>query len=165
MHKKYYVLLDTSTTSNRVNNLSGDVTWSLDRHIPNGSKMRLMQFNWHAATGQGAFDNNLNGIVLHLQNIGNLSDFNTTYHAPPQMASTCILAQIPQESLFVAASTETPKTEGSYEPYNPCEVKISAPMTSINITLRDSTFLELSNADLANFTYSVLLEIDECPCE
>ena len=165
MHKKYYLVLDSTTA---LTTDGADITWALQRHIPNGSKMRLLQFNWHMSSGSLSIDPDSNGLVLHLQNVGQLDDFNVVAVASgqPQLASTCILAQIPQEALFVPANVNTPRVEGNYEAYNPCVVNITAPMTSINIVVRNSTYELISSTDFANFEYSVLLEIEEkCSCE
>ena len=158
MHNKYYLLLDTVNTGASI---VRDVTFGLNRHIPNGAKMRMLQFNWNTGSSQYANSNQGNGLVLHLQNVGNQSDF---YNTTSGAFSTCILAQIPQESLFVPASTTTAKTEGTYEPYNPCVVKISAPITSVTIVLKDGIGSDPDDSDLANLDYSVLLEIDESEC-
>ena len=159
MHKKYYLLLD-STNANAT--ALPEATYQLERHIPNGTKMRMLQFNWNTDTSAFAGDNEDNGIVITLEQVGNMSDFRTTTSS---LQSCCILAQIPQESLFVPASTTTAKKEGTYEPYHPCEVKISAPITSLTLSFKIGNGDNMTTTDLANFDNTLLLEIDECGCE
>lgn len=162
MHKKYYLLLDSSSVG-----VEGkpDATFNLQRHIPNGSKMRMLQFNWNCQGTVFDGDDTDNGMVITLNNVGNFADFRSS--APgTSLQSCCILAQIPQESLFVPASTTTKKMEGTYEPYNPCVVNISAPMTSLDISFKTGGGESMTDTKLDSFDYTLLLEIEEeCGCQ
>ena len=162
MHKKYYVLLESSHSIT----VSADLDqrqWNLERQIPAASRIRMLQFNW-ATTGTLGMSLTDHGMVLRLEEIAAPKDFMSSVDSSVETCS--ILAQIPLETFFLPSTSTILKKEGTYEPHVPCEVEINAPITSITITSRSSFGGYFVGSKLSGFNYTVLLEVEEeCNCK
>ena len=164
--------------------LPSQLTFELNRQIPSGSKVKLLQFNYntgvYVGTGQvPTYNHELNvtenGIVVCMDNLMTTNSFTNNLNTGTQTHP--ILASIPLSTFFGADySTATPSynldqrsrfRQGSYEPQYPCSLDISSPLSVFEISLRSNDDANLLSGDnLKYFRVNFILEIEEdCDCK
>lgn len=155
--KEYYVVLD-SYNGIQVNDDVSNIQWNLSRPIPKAAIISLHQFNFNCTTNSGFSNENSDGFLLQLFNVGNFNSSFVSLNNKP-MAQTVILGCVPNSSVLNQDFTE--KIIGSYEPINPLQIRNSniSELHTIQIRICDDS---LNNLSLdSTLDWSVILRINQ----
>lgn len=166
---KYLVSL-SKVTSNTAS-LPSTITFQLNRQIPSGSKVKLLQFNYNTGKGETmthVLDADNNGMLIC---IDNLMTTNSFFNDSSSTQTHPILASIPQSTFFIADPLGQhgiyKVRHNSYEPQYACSLDISSPISVIEISLRaNKNAVLITEDELAKMSVTFLLEIEEdCDCK
>lgn len=167
---KYLVSLSKDTALNA--SLPSTITFQLNRQIPSGSKVKLLQFNFNTGDVNSLHNHALNpsnnGILVCVDNLMTTNSF-TNDGSSTQTHP--ILSSIPNVTFF-QPDLATPKDvyrfkNHSYEPQYACSLDISSPISVFEISLRaNKDAALLSSTQLAKLSVNFILEIEEdCDCK
>ena len=181
---KYLVSLSKALASVS-DTLPSTIIFKLNRQIPSGSRVKLLQFNFNTGSfsadssatvpaRQTELDPETNGIMVC---IDNLMTTNSFYNDSSSTQTHPILASIPLSTFFTDDKDVVVSAYGmkdivryrqrSYEPQYACSLDISSPISVFEISLRSNKDASLLDGDnLKHMSVTFLLEIEEdCDCK
>lgn len=179
LEMKYLVSLSKDTALNA--SLPSTITFKLNRQIPSGSKVKLLQFNFNTGP-YGGSTNPLNTNAISVVNNGilicidNLMTTNSFTNDSSSTQTHPILSSIPQSTFFTSDSDVvgsysmdkvTRYRQNTYEPQYACSLDISSPISVFEISLRaNNDAALLDSTQLEKLSVNFLLEIEEdCDCK